>query len=236
MTQPILEQSLLSLYIKNFLYLSGENKILNKKIAPYIFYKKANTYIFNIEKSSNLLTIAGNFLETLAKENSKFLFVGRYLPITTKLISYALKSNNFYITNKWTGGLLTNWSTNYKQIKKLILLEESKFQETNTNLSKKKIIKNLKQIKKLQDLYPGIKYMTELPEAAIFINNKQADNSLAVSECLKLGIPVISLIDINEDPDLIPYPILINTDSSKSINFILDYLTNKILNGYLIKN
>jgi small subunit ribosomal protein S2 len=83
---------------------------------------------------------------------------------------------------------------------------------------------------KLRKLFNGIKEMTSLPEAVIFTN--QLKDSLAIQECLRLGIPTISIVDTNCNPDMIPYPIPANDDSSSSINFILNYLVNRILTGY----
>ena len=98
------------------------------------------------------------------------------------------------------------------------------------NLSKRNIVVNVKEIDKLRRLFNGIKDMTTLPDVVIFTN--QLKDSLAIQECLRLGIPTICIVDSNCNPDLIPYPIPANDDSSSSINFILNYLVNRICLGY----
>jgi small subunit ribosomal protein S2 len=126
--------------------------------------------------------------------------------------------------------MLTNWSTIQKRIERLKHLEEQESQGYFENLSKKDYSNLRKEMDKLKRLFNGIKNMSSLPDAVIFTN--QLKDSLAIQECLKLGIPTICIVDTNCDPDLIPYPIPANDDSSSSINFILNYLVNRISIGY----
>jgi small subunit ribosomal protein S2 len=126
--------------------------------------------------------------------------------------------------------MLTNWATIKKRIDRLKNLEE---QEKNGNFekfSKKEYSSQRKEMEKLKRLFKGIKEMTDLPDMVIFTN--QFKDSLAIQECLRLGIPAICIVDTNCDPDLIPYPIPANDDSSSSITFILNYLVNRISLGY----
>ena len=136
--------------------------------------------------------------------------------------------------SKITEGLFLG---NSEDAKDLELLKELEKQETEGKfefLSKKEYSGKRKQIDKLRRLFQGIKNMTSLPDIVIFTS--QLKDSLAIQECLRLGIPAISVVDTNCDPDLIPYPIPANDDSSSSINFILNYLVNRILTGYNIRN
>jgi small subunit ribosomal protein S2 len=126
--------------------------------------------------------------------------------------------------------MLTNWSTLQKRINRLKSLEKQEIEGYFENLSKKEYSKQQKEIEKLRRLFIGIKDMTELPDAIIFTNQLKEFN--AIQECLRLGIPAISIVDTNCNPDLVPYPIPANDDSSSSINFILNYLVNRILTGY----
>jgi small subunit ribosomal protein S2 len=126
--------------------------------------------------------------------------------------------------------MLTNWSTIKKRIDRLKKLEEQELNGTFELLSKKDYSSQRKEMEKLKRLFNGIKDMNELPDMVIFTN--QLKDSLAIQECLRLGIPAICIIDTNCDPDLIPYPIPANDDSSSSINFILTYLVNRISLGY----
>jgi len=126
--------------------------------------------------------------------------------------------------------MLTNWSTIQKRIERLKFLEEQEIQGNFENISKKEYSNIRKEMDKLKRLFNGIKNMSSLPDAVIFTN--QLKDSLAIQECLKLGIPTICIVDTNCDPDLIPYPIPANDDSSSSVNFILNYLVNRISIGY----
>jgi small subunit ribosomal protein S2 len=130
--------------------------------------------------------------------------------------------------------MLTNWSTVQKQIDRLKELEKQELDGTLETLSKKDYSAKRKEIDKLKRLFNGIKEMTSLPDVVIFTN--QLKDSLAIQECLRLGIPTVCIVDSNCNPDLIPYPIPANDDSSSSITFILNYLVNRILTGYNNKN
>jgi small subunit ribosomal protein S2 len=125
--------------------------------------------------------------------------------------------------------MLTNWSTIQKRISRLKELEEQEIDGTLEKLSKKEYSSVSKELDKLKKLFVGIKDMTALPDAVIFTN--QLKDTLAIQECLRLGIPTICIVDTNCNPDIIPYPIPANDDSSSSINFILNYLVNRILAG-----
>jgi small subunit ribosomal protein S2 len=126
--------------------------------------------------------------------------------------------------------MLTNWSTVQKQIERLKELENQENQGVFDKMSKKDYSRQRKEIDKLRRLFNGIKNMSNLPDIVIFTN--QLKDSLAIQECLRLGIPTICIVDTNCNPDLIPYPIPANDDSSSSINFILNYLVNRICLGY----
>ena len=125
--------------------------------------------------------------------------------------------------------MLTNWSTIQKRISRLKELEQQEIDGTLEKLSKKEYSGVSKELDKLKKLFVGIKDMTALPDAVIFTN--QLKDTLAIQECLRLGIPTICIVDTNCNPDMIPYPIPANDDSSSSINFILNYLVNRILAG-----
>ena len=128
-------------------------------------------------------------------------------------------------------GMLTNWNTSNTN-PEIKIFEQKEADGGFENLSKKEYSRQRKEIDKLRRLFNGIKDMTTLPDVVIFTN--QLKDSLAIQECLRLGIPTICIVDSNCNPDLIPYPIPANDDSSSSINFILNYLVNRICLGYNI--
>jgi small subunit ribosomal protein S2 len=217
-------------YVKASVHYGHIPKDWNPKMAPYILYQKYGYHIFDLVKTSKLLKIAGNVLEKKAAKNGKFLFVGTNKLSSAIVAKQAKRINSFYINYRWLGGMLTNWSTIKKRIDRLRKLEEQESQGLFSTLSKKEYSSQRKEIEKLKRLFNGIKEMTDLPDMVIFTS--QLKDSLAIQECLRLGIPAISIVDTNCDPDLIPYPIPANDDSSASITFILNYLVNRISLGY----
>jgi small subunit ribosomal protein S2 len=199
-------------------------------MAPYILYAKYGYHIFDLVKTSKLLRLAGNVLQKKAEKGGKFLFVGTNRLSSSIVAKQAKRCDSFYINYRWLGGMLTNWSTVQNRIQRLKDLEKQELEGTFETLSKKEYSSLRKEMDKLRRLFNGIKDMTSLPDVVVFTN--QLKDSLAIQECLRLGIPTICIVDTNCNPDLIPYPIPANDDSSSSINFILNYLVNRITAGY----
>lgn len=230
MTDTLTKKEIAKQYVKASVHYGHPPKEWNPKMAPYILYEKYGYHIFDLVKTSKLLKLAGNILEKKAEKNGKFLFVGTNKLSSSIIAKQAKRTNNFYINYRWLGGMLTNWSTIQKRIERLKYLEEQELNGNFETLSKKDYSAQRKEIDKLKRLFNGIKEMTSLPDAVIFTS--QLKDSLAIQECLRLGIPTICIVDTNCNPDLIPYPIPANDDSSSSINFILNYLVNRISLGY----
>jgi small subunit ribosomal protein S2 len=234
MTEILSKKEIAKQYIKASVHYGHNPKEWNPKMAPYILCAKYGYHIFDLVKTSKLLKIAGNVLEKKAEKGGNFLFVGTNKVSSSIIAKQAKRCNSFYINYRWLGGMLTNWSTVQKQIQLLKELETEELEGKFQFLSKKEYSGKRKQIDKLRKLFSGIKDMTSLPDIVIFTS--QLKDSLAIQECLRLGIPAISIVDSNCNPDLVPYPIPANDDSSSSINFLLNYLVNRIIKGYNIKN
>jgi len=230
MSEKLNKKEIAKQYVKASVHYGHPPKEWNPKMAPYILYAKYGYHILDLVKTSKLLKLAGNVLQKKAEKNGKFLFVGTNKLSSSIIAKQATRCNSFYINYRWLGGMLTNWSTVQKQIERLKLLEQQENDGIFQNLSKKDYSQKRKEIEKLRRLFNGIKNMTSLPDVVIFTN--QLKDTLAIQECLRLGIPTISIVDTNCNPDLIPYPIPANDDSSSSINFILNYLVNRICVGY----
>jgi small subunit ribosomal protein S2 len=229
MNEKLNKKELAKQYVKASVHYGHPPREWNPKMAPYILYTKYGYHIFDLVKTSKLLKLAGNVVEKKAQKGGKFLFVGTNKLSSSIVAKQANRANSYYINYRWLGGMLTNWSTVQKRIDRLKLLEEQELNGEFEQLSKKDYSARRKEMDKLKRLFNGIKNMTTLPDAVIFTN--QIKDSLAIQECLKLGIPTISIVDTNCNPDLVPYPIPANDDSSSSINFILNYLVNRILAG-----
>jgi len=232
MSEKATKKEIAKQYVKASVHYGHPPKEWNPKMAPYILYAKYGYHIFDLVKTSKLLKLAGNVLQKKAEKGGKFLFVGTNRLSSSIVAKQALRCDSFYINYRWLGGMLTNWSTVQKQIDRLKVLETQESQGDFEKLSKKEYSAQRKEIDKLRRLFNGIKNMTSLPDVVVFTN--QLKDSLAIQECLRLGIPTICIVDTNCDPDLIPYPIPANDDSSSSINFILNYLVNRITTGYNI--
>lgn len=230
MNDTITKKEIAKQYVKASVHYGHRPKEWNPKMAPYILYEKYGYHIFDLVKTSKLLRLAGNVLQKKAEKGGKFLFVGTNKLSSSIIAKQAIRANSFYINYRWLGGMLTNWPTIQKRIERLKYLEEQEALGKLEILSKKDYSAIRKEMDKLKRLFNGIKDMPSLPDVVIFTN--QLKDSLAIQECLKLGIPTISIVDSNCDPDLIPYPIPANDDSSSSINFILNYLVNRISIGY----
>jgi len=229
MSETIDKKEIAKQYVKASVHYGHPPKEWNPKMAPYILYAKYGYHILDLVKTSKLLRLAGNVLQKKAEKGGKFLFVGTNKLSSSIVAKQALRCDNYYINYRWLGGMLTNWTTIQKRIDRLKELEELETTGKLEEFSKKDYSSLKKELDKLQRLFSGIRDMTSLPDAVIFTN--QLKDSLAIQECLRLGIPTICIVDTNCDPDLIPYPIPANDDSSSSINFVLNYLVNRILAG-----
>jgi small subunit ribosomal protein S2 len=232
MSEKLTKKEIAKQYVKASVHYGHPPREWNPKMAPYILYAKYGYHIFDLVKTSKLLRLAGNVLQKKAEKGGKFLFVGTNRLSSSIVAKQAKRCDSFYINYRWLGGMLTNWSTVQNRIQRLKDLEKQELEGTFETLSKKEYSSLRKEMDKLRRLFNGIKDMTSLPDVVVFTN--QLKDSLAIQECLRLGIPTICIVDTNCNPDLIPYPIPANDDSSSSINFILNYLVNRITAGYNI--
>ena len=201
----------------------------NPKMFPYIYSEVNNIHILDLIQSATLLKEANKYAETAARNEKTFLFVGTKRQATTLIAQEAKRCNSYYVNHRWLGGMLTNWTTMKARIERLKDLEKQEADGTFDLLTKKEVAVRKKELYKLRKHLEGIKTMTRLPDVAIIIDQKR--EMTAIAECRKLGIPVISILDTNCDPDLIDIPIPGNDDAVRSIKLILNSLTDSILFG-----
>jgi len=206
----------------------------NPKMFPYIYSEVNNIHILDLVQSATLLKEANSYLESAAQENKTFLFVGTKRQASNLIAQEAIRCDSYYVNHRWLGGMLTNWSTLKDRIAHLKDLEKQESDNTFNLLTKKEAALRRKELKKLRRHLDGIKSMVSLPDVAIIIDQKR--EMTAIRECQKLGIPIISILDTNCDPDLIDIPIPGNDDAVRSIKLILQSLTNSIILGKSIKN
>ena len=201
----------------------------NPKMFPYIYSEVNNIHILDLIQSATLLKKAMKYLEVAASQNKKVLFVGTKRQATTLIAQEAKRSNSYYVNHRWLGGMLTNWSTMKERIEKLKDLEKQESEGTFDLLTKKEGALRRKELAKLRKYLDGIKSMTGLPDVVIIIDQRR--EITAIAECRKLGIPVVSILDTNCDPDLVDIPIPGNDDAVRSIKLILTLLTDSIIKG-----
>ena len=203
-----------------------QTKRWNPKMKEYIFNSRDDIYIIDLEKTQKLLEEAYNEIKTIASNGGKFLFVGTKKQSGEVAVEEALRSNSYYVTERWLGGTLTNFRTIRKRVKRLEDIEKMESDGTFEALPKKEVIKIKKEYDKLNTLLCGIREMTKLPNALIIVDPRKEYN--AIKEARKLHIPVFGVVDTNGDPDLVDYVIPGNDDAVRSIKVLLGVLTNAI--------
>ena len=201
----------------------------NPKMFPYIYNEINNIHILDLVQSANLLNEANNYLRSAASDNKTFLFIGTKRQASTLIAQEAKRCNSYYVNHRWLGGMLTNWSTLKARIARLKDLEKQEAQKTFNLLTKKEAALRRKELTKLRKHLDGIKDMPQLPDVVIIIDQKR--EITAIKECQKLGIPIVSILDTNCDPDVVDIPIPGNDDAVRSIKLILNSLTDSILLG-----
>ena len=201
----------------------------NPKMFPYIYSEVNNIHILDLVQSATLLKEANAYLESVASQGKKFLFIGTKRQASTLIAQEAKRCDSFYVNHRWLGGMLTNWSTLKERIEYLKDLEQQEASATFNLLTKKEASLRRKELKKLRQHLDGIKTMQDLPNVAIIIDQKR--EMTAIKECQKLDIPIVSILDTNCDPDLIDVPIPGNDDAVRSIKLILKSLTDSIITG-----
>jgi len=198
----------------------------NPKMFPYIYTERNNIHILDLVQSAQLLKEANSYLESAAEQKKTFLFVGTKRQASSLIAQEAKRCNSFYVNHRWLGGMLTNWVTLKSRIARLKVLEQQEAEEVFNLLPKKEASLRKTELEKLRKHLNGVKNMEKLPDIAIVIDQKR--EITAIRECKKLGIPVISILDTNCDPDLIDIPIPGNDDAVRSIKLILKSLTDSI--------
>jgi small subunit ribosomal protein S2 len=204
-----------------------QTKRWNPKMAPYIYTARNGIYIIDLNKTKSFLTEAFKKLEAIVLEGGKVLIVGTKDNVKDIVKEEAERSGSFYVTNRWLGGILTNFKTIQTRIKKLKDLETAEADGSWEKLPKKEVIALGKEKDKLAKNLEGIKEMRKLPNAVIVCDPMQEHN--AVLEARKLNIPVFAICDTNSNPEGIDYVIPANDDATKSVKLILSVLNDAIV-------
>ena len=201
----------------------------NPNMAPYIYMERNGIHIINLYKTASKIDEAKLALKKLAASGRKILFVATKKQAKDIVAEKAKSINMPYITERWPGGMLTNFVTIRKAVKKMVSIDRMKSDGTFETLSKKEKLQINRVRNNLEKNLGSISEMTRLP-GAIFIVDTTREN-IAVKEAKKLKIPIFAMVDTNSDPKEINYVIPANDDASKSINKILDVITSSISEG-----
>ncbi len=197
----------------------------NAKMAPYIYGSRNNIHIIDLTQTAILMNESMRILKELVKKRGKVLFVCTKKQGSESVKKLAEENNQFYVTHKWLGGMLTNWKTVSQSIKKIKSIE-NKLSDENSKLLKKEQVVLGKTLKKLNDNLEGIKTMGGAPDLIFVIDTLK--ESLAINEARSLGIPVMAIVDTNSNPDIIDYPIPGNDDSIKAIQLYCQIISDTL--------
>lgn len=203
-----------------------QTKRWNPKMKEYIFGARDDIYIIDLEKTTKLLEEAYQEVKKIADNGGTLLYVGTKKQAQEAAKEEALRSNSYYVTERWLGGTLTNFRTIRRRVKRLEEIEEMEKSGKFEVLPKKEVIGLKKEYEKLNRILCGIRAMNKLPNALIIVDPKKEIN--AIREARKLRIPVFGIVDTNCDPDDVDFVIPGNDDAVRSVKVILGVLNNAI--------
>lgn len=201
----------------------------NPAMAPYIFEEKKGIHIIDLNKTIAQLEVATAAVKQIAKSGKKILFVATKKQAKEIIADKVGAINMPYVTERWTGGMLTNFQTTRKSIRKMANIDKMKTDGTWTTLNKRERLFKDRQRDKLEKNFGSIADMTRQP-AAIFVVDILKEH-IAVAEAKKLNIPIIAMVDTNSNPKTVDFPIPANDDATKSIAIILEAITGAIKEG-----
>jgi small subunit ribosomal protein S2 len=201
----------------------------NPKMAEYIYTERNGIYLVDLQKTLRLGREAVSFVQAAAARGGHVLFVGTKPQAREIIQEEAKRAGQFFVTHRWLGGMLTNFTTISKSIGRLIQLEEMEEQGVMTDLGKREVLSLTREKGKLVRNLEGIKTMTGLPSAVVVIDTNL--EKIAVAEANKLGIPVVAIVDTNCDPDPIDYPVPGNDDAIRSVRLIMSAMADAVIEG-----
>ena len=206
-----------------------QTKRWNPRMKEYIFGERNGIYIIDLQKTLKMFKEASKYITDLALDGKTILFVGTKRQAQDAIAEEATRCGMFYINQRWLGGLLTNWTTVQKSVKRLQELDEMATDGRYELMTKKEVIKLERERKHLQANLAGIKNMRRLPDALFVVDSN--NETIAVKEARKLGIPVVAVVDTNCDPTLVDYIIPGNDDALRAIRLFTSKVSDSIIEG-----
>ena len=201
----------------------------NPKMAKYIFTERNGIYIIDLQKTVRKVDEAYNFLRGVAEEGKTVLFVGTKKQAQEAVKEEATKAGMYYVNERWLGGMMTNFQTIQKRVKRLKELEAMEEDGTFDILTKKEVQKLRHEMEKLDKFLGGIKEMNKLPGALFIVDPRK--ERIAVAEARKLNIPIVAIVDTNCDPDEIDYVIPGNDDAIRAVKLLTGRMADAVMEG-----
>lgn len=201
----------------------------NPKMRPFIFTERNGIYIIDLQKTVKGLEKAYAFVREISKSGGNILFVGTKRQAQDPIKQEALRAGQFYINHRWLGGLLTNFTTIRKRVKRMVELQEMEADGSINKYPKKEVILLRKDREKLEKNLGGIKNMKNIPDALFVIDPRRED--IAILEARKLNIPIIAIVDTNCNPDFIDFPIPGNDDAIRAIELVVRLMADAFIEG-----
>lgn len=198
------------------------------KMEPFIFGKRNNIYIIDLEKSQKQLKNAIEFMQNLVQENKSILFVGTKKQVQKPLKEVAQELNMPYVVEKWLGGFLTNFAVVKKSIKRYLDLKEQQESGKLDKYTKKEKLDFEREIEKMESKLGGLSGLKKLPDALFVWDIREEET--AIVEARKKNIPIIAICDTNVNPELVNYPIACNDDATKAVKLVLDTIKDNLKN------
>jgi small subunit ribosomal protein S2 len=206
-----------------------QTKRWNPKMKEYIFGERNGIYIIDLQKTLKMFKEASKFVQDMAAEGKILMFVGTKRQAQDAIAEEAQRCHMYYVNQRWLGGLLTNWITIQKSVKRLKELDEMATDGRYELLPKKEVIKLERERKHLQANLAGIKELSRLPDAIFVIDSNK--EQIAVREARKLGIPVVAVVDTNCDPSEVDYVIPGNDDALRAIRLFASKVAESVIEG-----
>ncbi len=206
-----------------------QTKRWNPKMKEYIFGERNGIYIIDLQKTLKLFKEAAKFVGEAAAQGKTILFVGTKRQAQEAVAEEAQRCHMFYVNQRWLGGLLTNWSTVQRSIKRLKELDRYAAEGNWEGRPKKEVIRLERERKRLEQNLAGIKDMPGLPDVLFVIDSRK--EAIAVKEARKLGIPVVGIVDTNCDPDEVDYVIPGNDDALRAIRLFANKISESVIEG-----
>ncbi len=205
----------------------------NPKMKRFIFTERNGIYIIDLQQSLSYIDRAYEFVKETVAHGGSVMFVGTKKQAQEPIAQQATRVGMPYVNQRWLGGMLTNFSTVHKRLQRLKELESIEADPTSTGLTKKELLVLDRERTKLDRTLGGIRDMTKLPSAVWVIDSNK--EHIAVGEAHKLGIPVISILDTNCDPDVIDFPIPGNDDAIRSVTLLTRVIADAVADGLMAR-